>query len=169
MPDQPSRRAVLRLGGLALAGAVVVGPSGCTSPSAPDEPPPAPSPDEVARSGAARREQALAERADQTAVRHPGLTVATAAAAAHTAHAKALSETLAPSPSPTASTATVVVPTSRAAAARDLAAAETAAAEAHRASLAKAGVTGDVARLLASVAASDGAFALAVRTQAGAT
>ena len=123
--------------------------------------------DEQARSSAAAREDQLAGRASRTAVRHPELTVAAKAAAAHTAHAKALRETLVPSPtsSPSSSGAAPTVPVNRSDAARELAAAETSAADAHRQALVATGVTGDVARLLASVAGSDGAFALAVRDQ----
>jgi hypothetical protein len=169
MSAQPSRRSVLRLGGLGAAGAFVLGPglAACTASSSSGTPPPPPTPDELARVSAARRETQLAERASRTAVRHPDLTVAATAAVAHTAHAKALNETLVPSPAPSgsASGSGSAVPSSQAEAARELAAAEAAAAEAHRTALAATGVTGDLARLLASVAASDGSFGAAIRAE----
>lgn len=170
MPVQPSRRDVLRAAAL---GAAATALAGCTSASVPEGPPPAPTPDEKARAVAAQGEQALAERATATAKRHPTLTVARQAALAHSAHADALSETLAPGPvrpsaAPSAGgsgAAGPAVPTNRNDAAKALATAESTVADAHRASLTTPGVTGDLARLLASVAASDGAFADAVRVQ----
>jgi hypothetical protein len=168
MSAQPSRRSVLRLG---AAGALALGSglSGCTTSSSLGSPPVPPTVDELARTSAAGRESQLAERASRTAVRHPDLTVAATAAAAHTAHAKAFNETLvpsaAPSGSPSGSGGIATVPSSQAEAARELALAETAAAEAHRKALSATGVTGDLARLLASVAGSDGAFAEAVRAE----
>ncbi len=108
----------------------------------------------------------MAERASRTAVRHPGLTLAAAAATAHAAHAEALSETLAPTVSASPSVSSSAVPAEERAAAAELAAAESAAAEAHRKAL-STDVTGGLARLLASVSASDAAFADALRAQGG--
>ena len=169
MPDQPSRRAVLRLGGVGLAGAVALSPglAACTSSSGGSTPSAPLTPDEQARASATAREEQLADRASRTTVRHPELTVAADAATAHAAHAKALRETLVPSPasSPSGSGGAPAVPASRTDAARELATAESAAADAHRQALAVAGVSGALARLLASVAASDAGFSLAVRDQ----
>ncbi len=168
MPAALSRRSLLRAGGLGVSVALL---AACTSGSSDQPPPSPPTPDEAARSAAARLEVALADQARRTAQRHPTLTVAVVAAAAHTAHADALHETLsataAPTPSPTSPAARPepVIPATRKAAAAELATAEDAAGTSHRKALAASGVTGELARLLASVAASDESFGAAVRTQ----
>lgn len=125
--------------------------------------------DDLARATAVGLERGLAARAGATLERHPMLKVAAAAAAAHSAHAQALGETLPTSPGTTGSPVQEAphVPAHPTKAARALAAAERRAAQAHRTTLARTGVTGGLARLLASVAGSDEALALAVQTGAG--
>lgn len=167
-----SRRSILWAGGLGL---LAVGAVACDTTRNEITPPPSPTPDEGARSRAADQEQRLAELAQRTSVAHPTLTWAAVASQAHTAHAEALRETLPPSRSPSTdapspgsspggSPPTVLGGPS--AAARALAAAQLNASRDHRRALVDAGISGGVARLLASVAASDAAFSSALRDQA---
>ncbi len=170
------RRSVLLASG---AGLLAFGAAACSAPSDRVAPPPSPTIDERARSRAADQEQRLAELASRTADAHPTITWAAVAGRAHSAHAQALREGLAPSPSadgsssPGASTSprasTPASPASPSTAARALAAAELAAGRDHRRALTEAGITNDVARLLASVAASDAAFSRTLRDQAART
>ncbi len=156
----------------ATLGALASGLTACTGTSEGGTAPSPPTVDEQARRTAADQESGLAEQARLTAQRHPTLTAAAVAAVAHQAHVDALQETLsqsAPSPSgatgPSSSPGAGQIPRDRRAAARALADAQVRAAASHRGALADPGVTGDVARLLASVAASDDAFARAVRDE----
>jgi hypothetical protein len=130
--------------------------------------------DETARRAAAVTEQALAVLAGQVAENYAAKTTlaarAGAANAAHTAHAAALLEGLPATPTPTGSPTPASpavtpqvgpVPATAAGAALALARAETAAAASHLAAM--TGTSGPVATLLASVAASDLAFAASLR------
>jgi hypothetical protein len=150
----------------------------CTGPSNPPPPPPRPTPEQLARAAAAARETELHGLAAAALDAYPTLVGARQTYAFTAAHAAALSETLVPSPSPSASSPATRSPASRASAsatattsrsrsplapgtrtatARSLAAALLDAAGAHRA--ASTSVSPDLARLLASVAASDSALA----------
>jgi len=177
-PDRPpvplTRRAVLG-GFAALTAAVPL--AGCsTGPDTGPSASPTPDPDEVARRTAAAAESQLATLAASTVTAFPALAPrVTPAQRAHEAHAE---ELLAGLPSASASPSTgssaassgaaapppagPVVPASPAAALATLATAQTAAATAATARLGT--VSGDLARLLASVAASDAAFAALLRT-----
>ena len=172
MPDAPlTRRALLGSGGLAVAALV----AGCTSGGDEVEPDPTrtASPDELARVAAAGRERDLEGLATAVATTYPGAAAAQAAAATHAAHAAALEETVPATPSPPADTsgspsgsasATAApgpsVPGDRGSAVKALAEAQRQAATAHLAALPD--VSGELARLLASVAASDEALASVV-------
>lgn len=170
MPPATSRRALLR--GFVAVGATLTGGTlvaGCRSGSDRPGPTSTPDPDRVARAEAAATEDSLRRLAAAVASRHPSLSpVATPAAAAHAAHAAALRESLPSSPAPSGSTPAATtaspgpaVPATAAAAATALARAEDAAAAAHLAGLGP--VSGSLARLLASVAGSDAAFASLLR------
>lgn len=171
-PDRPpvplTRRAVLG-GFAALTAAVPL--AGCST--GPDPGPsasPTPDPDEVARRTVAAAESQLAALAASTVTAFPALAPrVTPAQQAHQAHADELlaglptatsSATASGSPAVT-SPAAPVVPASPTAALAALATAQTAAATAATARLGT--VSGDLARLLASVAASDAAFAALLR------
>ena len=174
-PAVVSRRAALA-GAVGLAAGA--GLAGCTSTPKKPKPPgptsePRPGADETARRAAAAREQEAATLAGTVATSvatHRELAAAASAAATvHAAHAAALLEGLKALRSPTAtpsasvtaspSTSSIAVPAS--AAAGQLAALQTSVATAHQGAL--DGVSGPLARLLASVAASDLAHAARVR------
>jgi hypothetical protein len=160
-----------------LAGLVAAGTTAaCTGSSAPPAPPPRPTVDQLARAAAVARERELSRLASAALGAYPAMTAARTALGFHAEHVRALSETLTPSPTATHSasgsvrvSASTGSPTtsasrttgSRTATARSLAAALLEGADAHRS--AAGGVSGDLARLLASIAASDSALAAVLR------
>jgi hypothetical protein len=174
VPAPLTRRALLVI-------AAVGATAACTSTSAPPEPPPQPTPDQLARAAAAARETELHGLAAAALGAYPTLVGGRQAIAFTAAHATALSETLVPSPTATRSaiasrsasaagasasrTISPLPPGTRSATARSLAAALLDAAGAHRA--ASMSVSADLARLLASVAASDSALAAKLTRAAG--
>ena len=159
MSPTASRRSVLGAAGGAVVLLGVGTLAGCTS----GAPGPGPNPsatqtvtaDELARRTAAAHETALADiatataKALRTAPTGPAIAFS---ATAHQAHAAALLEGLTPAPSRAPAAALTAVA---------LAQAQTAAAARHLTAL--AGVSGPLARLLASIAASDAALASTVR------
>lgn len=170
-PPRLSRRSLL---GTAVGLVAAVPLAGCTSGSGAGSSASAtPDPDEVARRTAAAAEQLLADQAAATVAAHPALAArVTPAQRAHQAHADELtrglpatSRTPAPGgsggPTVPASPSAPVVPVAPSAALAGLATAQTAAATAITARL--GAVSPDLARLLASVAASDTAFASLLR------
>jgi hypothetical protein len=169
-----TRRALL--GGLAALAAVLPLAGCSTGQDAGPSASPTPDPDEVARRAVAAAESQLAALAAWTVTAFPALaTRVTPAQQAHEAHANELlaglptatpSATTSGSP-PVTSSAAPVVPASPAAALAALTTAQTAAATAATARLGT--VTGDLARLLASVAASDAALAALMRTPGAVT
>ena len=159
MSPTASRRSVLGAAGgaVVLLGAGTL--TGCTSRS----PGPGPNPsatqtvtaDEIARRTAAAHETALADIAAATAKAlrtTPAGPAIAFAATAHQAHAVALLEGVSQAPSRAPATAVTAVA---------LAQAQTAAGARHLSAL--PGVSGPLARLLASIAASDAALASTVR------
>jgi hypothetical protein len=173
----PVTRRTALAAGVGTVGAIAL--AGCTSGS--DTPGPStparPSADEVARRAAAGQEEALAAQsrllATSLSAGRPVLAAVDLAAAAHAAHATALLAGLpgpgasrpATSGSPTAtaggtSTPTAAVPPTPS----QLAAAQLAAAAQYQAALGP--LSGPVARLIASVAASDASLAAAVHAAA---
>lgn len=161
VPTALSRRRLLQgalLVGVAGTGAGLAGCTGSPA-SAP------PSREETARRSAAATESGLQRQATAVAKANPGVAAAAMdAAAAHAAHAAALLDGL-PTPSPAATatpsagSAAPVVATPAA-----LARAQDAAATAHLVALRP--LDGPTARLLASVGASDAAFAAVIRQTA---
>jgi hypothetical protein len=148
--------------------AALAGVSACTAGStAPTPGPtsePTPGADETARRAAAASEQWLALLAGAVATnsvaQQAATAVARAAAAAHDAHSRALLEGLPPAPS-RSPTAGSTIPSILKEAAAALIRAQTAAGRSNQDSLHL--VSGPTARLLASVAASDLAYAAALR------
>lgn len=170
VPLRLSRRSVLAAGLVVAASGAPGALAGCTAGSTTIAPGPTSGPkpgaDETARRVAAATERLVAQMATAIATRYAANKSFAArcqdAATAHAAHSTALLEGLSAGPSATSSaTGPPAIGSTALTAAANLVQAQTTAATSHQGAMDQ--VSGDLARLLASVAASDLAFASVLR------
>ncbi len=169
VPVRLSRRSVLATGlGVATAGALAACTAGSSSTPPGPTSGPRPGADETARRAAAATERVVAQLATAIATRYAADKAFAArcqdAATAHTAHSSALLEGLPAGPSTTSSPLATGAPgigSTAPTAAANLVQTQTIAATSHLGAMDQ--VSGGLARLLASVAASDLAFASVLR------